>query len=59
MPLCITNIARVPYETVGLFEGAESATVHEAQGRKGLLADTCGLFTDPRASREAVTARLP
>lgn len=39
MPVCITNIARVPFETVGLFEGAESATVHEAQGRKGLLAE--------------------
>ena len=38
MPVCVTDIERVPEETVALYQGAESATVHEAQGRKGLLA---------------------
>lgn len=38
MPVCVTEIERVPKETVALYQGAEVATVHEAQGRKGLLA---------------------
>ncbi|EED33364.1 4-carboxy-4-hydroxy-2-oxoadipate aldolase/oxaloacetate decarboxylase [gamma proteobacterium NOR5-3] len=38
MPVCVTDIERVAEDTVALFQGAESATVHEAQGRKGLLA---------------------
>lgn len=38
MPVCVTDIDRVPDEVVGHYQGAEVATVHEAQGRKGLLA---------------------
>jgi 4-hydroxy-4-methyl-2-oxoglutarate aldolase len=38
MPVCVTEIERVAEDTVALYQGAESATVHEAQGRKGLLA---------------------
>ena len=38
MPVCVTDIERVAEETLALYQGAESATVHEAQGRKGLLA---------------------
>ncbi len=38
MPVCVTDIERVSEEVVAAFQGAESATVHEAQGRKGLLA---------------------
>ncbi len=38
MPVCVTDIARVPDNIVSLYQGAEVATVHEAQGRKGLLA---------------------
>jgi 4-hydroxy-4-methyl-2-oxoglutarate aldolase len=38
MAVCITNIARPSPETVAKYQGAEVATVHEAQGRKGLLA---------------------
>lgn len=38
MAKCITNIPRPEAELVKLFEGAEVATVHEAQGRIGLLA---------------------
>lgn len=39
MPICVTDIPRPSKETVALYQGAEVATVHEAQGRKGLLAD--------------------
>lgn len=38
MAVCVTQIQRVPPEVVARYEGAESAAVHEAQGRKGLLA---------------------
>ncbi|MBT5032667.1 MAG: 4-carboxy-4-hydroxy-2-oxoadipate aldolase/oxaloacetate decarboxylase [Proteobacteria bacterium] len=38
MPLCITDIQRVPETVLKHFQGSEVATVHEAQGRKGLLA---------------------
>lgn len=38
MAVCITDITRPSAETVTKFQGAEAATVHEAQGRKGLLA---------------------
>ncbi len=38
MPVCVTDIERVPDNIVSLYQGAEVATVHEAQGRKGLLA---------------------
>ena len=38
MPVCVTEIERVPRGIVALYQGAEVATVHESQGRKGLLA---------------------
>lgn len=38
MPVCVTNIDRVAPAVVAMYEGAEVATIHEAQGRKGLLA---------------------
>lgn len=38
MPVCVTDIERLPGDVVALYRGAESATVHEAQGRKGLMA---------------------
>lgn len=38
MPVCVTEIERVSEEIVAHYQGAEVATVHEAQGRKGLLA---------------------
>jgi 4-hydroxy-4-methyl-2-oxoglutarate aldolase len=38
MAVCITDITRPNPETVAKYQGAEAATVHEAQGRKGLLA---------------------
>ena len=38
MAICITDITRPSLETVAKYQNAEAATVHEAQGRKGLLA---------------------
>ena len=38
MPVCVTDIERVAEDVVRLYQGAEVATVHEAQGRKGLMA---------------------
>ncbi len=38
MPVCITGIERVEASVVDQFQGAEVATIHEAQGRKGLMA---------------------
>jgi len=36
--VCVTNVQRPNPELVSKYQGAEVATVHEAQGRKGLLA---------------------
>lgn len=38
MAVCVTNIKRTAPDIVENYQGAEVATVHEAQGRKGLLA---------------------
>ncbi len=37
MPICVTNIPRAPSELVAAFQQLDVATVHEAQGRRGLL----------------------
>ncbi|GFD67130.1 4-carboxy-4-hydroxy-2-oxoadipate aldolase/oxaloacetate decarboxylase [Alteromonas sp. KUL106] len=39
MPICVTDIPRPSQDIVKQYQGAEVATVHEAQGRKGLLAE--------------------
>lgn len=38
MPVCVTNIPRISAELLSACAGLEVATVHEAQGRVGLLA---------------------
>ena len=38
MAVCVTNIERVSSDIIALYRNADVATVHEAQGRKGLLA---------------------
>ena len=40
MPVVVTNISRVPQTLVQEFSSLGVATVHEAQGRKGLFAST-------------------
>ena len=39
MAICVTDIPRPDKAVVAKFQAAEVATVHEAQGRKGLLAE--------------------
>jgi 4-hydroxy-4-methyl-2-oxoglutarate aldolase len=39
MAICVTDVPRPDKALVTKFQGAEVATVHESQGRKGLLAD--------------------
>jgi 4-hydroxy-4-methyl-2-oxoglutarate aldolase len=39
MAVCVTDIPRPDKTVVAKYQGAEVATVHEAQGRKGLLAE--------------------
>lgn len=39
MAICVTDIPRPDQAVVAKYQGAEVATVHEAQGRKGLLAE--------------------
>jgi 4-hydroxy-4-methyl-2-oxoglutarate aldolase len=38
MSVCVTNIKRPSDKTLASYQGAEVATIHEAQDRKGLLA---------------------
>ena len=38
MSFCVTNIKRPSDKTLASYQGAEVATIHESQGRKGLLA---------------------
>ena len=39
MAICVTDVPRPDKELLAKYQGTEEATVHEAQGRKGLLAD--------------------
>lgn len=38
MAICVTDCPRPSLSTIEKYQGSEVATVHEAQGRKGLLA---------------------
>lgn len=59
MPVCVTNIARVDAKTLNRYDGAEVATVHEAQGRKGLLASYMRpIYRPAKISGTAVTASV-
>lgn len=59
MPVCVTNISRVPGEIVALYDNAESATVHEAQGRKGLLdAHMRPIYRPARIAGTAITCEV-
>ena len=59
MPVCVTNISRVSREIVSLYDDAESATVHEAQGRKGLLnAHMRPIYRPARIAGTAITCEV-
>jgi 4-hydroxy-4-methyl-2-oxoglutarate aldolase len=59
MSICVTDIARPSAETVAKYEKAEVATVHEAQGRKGLLARYMSpIYPGAQISGTAVTCEV-
>lgn len=59
MSICVTEIDRVPEQTVALFQGAEVATVHESQGRKGLLASYMRpIYAGAKLAATAVTCEV-
>ena len=59
MSICVTDIQRVPKETLALYKNAEVATVHEAQGRKGLLASYMRpIYSGAKLSGTAVTCEV-
>lgn len=59
MSVCVTDIERVPKATLELFQGSEVATVHEAQGRKGLLASYMRpIYPGAKIAATAVTCEV-
>jgi 4-hydroxy-4-methyl-2-oxoglutarate aldolase len=59
MPVVVTKINRVPEAVAQRYVGAEVATVHEAQGRKGLLAAAMRpIFRPAKVSGCAVTCEV-
>ena len=59
MATCVTDIPRPKKDTMAKFQDAEVATVHEAQGRKGLLAAYMKpIFRPARIAGPAVTCEV-
>ncbi|APD88394.1 4-carboxy-4-hydroxy-2-oxoadipate aldolase/oxaloacetate decarboxylase [Alteromonas mediterranea] len=59
MPICVTDIPRPSQDIVKQYQGAEVATVHEAQGRNGLLADYMRpIFRPAKIAGPAVTCEV-
>jgi len=59
-PVAFRNISRLPAEIAEAFEGYGVSTVHEAQGRKGLLAPYLRpIFPGTTIAGSAVTVSVP
>lgn len=59
MPVCVTHIDRVAADLVARYQDAEVATIHEAQGRKGLLASYLRpIYRPARIAGPAVTCEV-
>lgn len=60
MSVCVTNIDRGDDRTIQRFQGVDVATVHEAQGRKGLLRSYMQpIYRPARIAGPAVTCEVP
>jgi 4-hydroxy-4-methyl-2-oxoglutarate aldolase len=59
MSVCVTSIERTAAEVVASYQGAEVATIHEAQERQGLLASYLRpIFRPARIAGTAVTCQV-
>jgi 4-hydroxy-4-methyl-2-oxoglutarate aldolase len=59
MPIVVTKINRIPEAVASRYVDAEVATIHEAQGRRGLLAASMRpIFRPVRISGSAVTCEV-
>lgn len=59
MAVCVTDIPRPDPEIVEKYQGAETATVHEAQGRKGLMAkEMRPIYRPAQIAGPAVTCQV-
>ena len=60
MSVVVTNIPRLNQDLVNAFKGIGAATVHEAQGRTGLMAPQIRpIFSGARIAGRAVTVSVP
>ncbi|MFK7976117.1 MAG: 4-carboxy-4-hydroxy-2-oxoadipate aldolase/oxaloacetate decarboxylase [Halioglobus sp.] len=59
MSVCVTKVQRVAADVVERYQGAEVATVHEARGRKGLLASYMRpIYVGAKVAGTAVTCEV-
>ena len=59
MAVCVTGCPRPTKQTIENYAGAETATVHEAQGRKGLMAEyMTPIYKPAKIAGPAVTCQV-